>query len=134
MDRKANAVLDTATPATYGLLVDGQWIEGAGPRVSVRDKFRLQPCATITTADAAQVRHAVDVAHAAFRQGAPVAYERGAGAGPRGRVAGGAQRMNSCAPCSSKPASRRAMPWARCAAASRPSSSRPRRRAAWPAT
>jgi len=77
MDRKANAVLDTATPATYGLLVDGQWIEGAGPRVSVRDKFRLQPCATITTADAAQVRHAVHVAHAAFRQGAPVAYERG---------------------------------------------------------
>jgi len=77
MDRKANAVLDTTAPATYGLLVDGQWVEGAGPRVSVRDKFRLQPCATVTTADAGQVKHAVDVAHAAFRRGAPVAYERG---------------------------------------------------------
>lgn len=78
MDRKANAVLGTATPAVYGLLVDGRWVEGAGPRVSVRDKYKLQPCATITTADAAQVKQAIDVAHAAFRQGAPVAYERGA--------------------------------------------------------
>lgn len=60
------------------LLVNGAWIDGAGPRVMVQDKFRLKPCATITTADAAQVREAVAVAHAAFRGGAPVAYERGA--------------------------------------------------------
>lgn len=78
MDRQANARLDSATPATYGLLIDGQWVAGAGPRVSVHDKYKLQPCATLTTADAAQVRQAVDVAHAAFRAGAPVAYERGA--------------------------------------------------------
>lgn len=78
MDRQANARLDSTTPATYGLLIDGQWIAGAGPRVSVVDKYKLQPCATITTADAAQVQRAVDVAHAAFRAGAPVAYERGA--------------------------------------------------------
>jgi acyl-CoA reductase-like NAD-dependent aldehyde dehydrogenase len=78
MDRQAKARLDSATPPTYGLLIDGQWIEGAGPRVSVRDKYKLQPCATITTADAVQVQHAVEVAHAAFRAGAPVAYERGA--------------------------------------------------------
>ncbi|MEK9950603.1 MAG: aldehyde dehydrogenase family protein [Curvibacter sp.] len=78
MDRQASARLDSATPATYGLLIDGQWTAGAGPRVSVQDKYRLQPCATLTTADAAQVRQAVDVAHAAFRAGAPVAYERGA--------------------------------------------------------
>ncbi|PHM20285.1 MAG: aldehyde dehydrogenase [Curvibacter sp. PD_MW3] len=78
MDRKASAVLGTATPAVYGLLVDGQWVEGAGPRVSVRDKYKLQPCATITTADAAQVKQAIDVAHAAFRRGSPAAYERGA--------------------------------------------------------
>ncbi len=78
MDRKVSAVLDAATPATYGLLIDGQWTAGAGPRVSVLDKYKLQPCATITTADAAQVQGAVDVAHAAFRAGAPVAYERGA--------------------------------------------------------
>ena len=78
MDRQANARLDSTTPATYGLLIDGQWVAGAGPRVSVLDKYKLQPCATITTADAAQVRQTVDVAHAAFRAGAPVAYERGA--------------------------------------------------------
>lgn len=80
MDRKVSAVIDTATPAApavYGLLINGQWISGAGPRVAVRDKYKLQPCATVTTADAAQVRQAVEVAHAAFRQGAPVAYERG---------------------------------------------------------
>jgi acyl-CoA reductase-like NAD-dependent aldehyde dehydrogenase len=78
MDRKVSAVLDTATPATYGLLINGQWTPGIGPRVTVLDKFRLQPCATITTADAAQVQQAVEVAHAAFRAGAPVAYDRGA--------------------------------------------------------
>jgi len=77
MNRQASARLDAATPATYGLLIDGQWIEGAGPRVCVRDKYKLQPCASLTTADALQVRQAVDVAQAAFRKGAPVAYERG---------------------------------------------------------
>jgi acyl-CoA reductase-like NAD-dependent aldehyde dehydrogenase len=77
MDRQATAVPDTPMLATHHLLIDGQWLEGAGPRVIVHDKFRLQPVATLTTADAAQVRQAVDVAHAAFRRGAPVAYERG---------------------------------------------------------
>lgn len=78
MDRKASAVIDAAIPATYGLLINGEWVSGAGSRVNVLDKYKLQPCATITTADAAQVRQAVDVAHAAFRAGAPVAFERGA--------------------------------------------------------
>jgi acyl-CoA reductase-like NAD-dependent aldehyde dehydrogenase len=78
MDRKVSAVLDTATPATYGLLINGQWTPGIGPRVTVLDKFHRLPCATITTADAAQVQQAVEVAHTAFRAGAPVAYDRGA--------------------------------------------------------
>lgn len=78
MDRKASAVIDAAIQATYGLLINGEWVSGAGSRVNVLDKYKLQPCATITTADAAQVRQAVDVAHAAFRAGAPVAFERGA--------------------------------------------------------
>lgn len=78
MDRKASAVPDTASTTPHGLLIDGEWIEGAGPRVAVLDKFSLQPFATLATADAAQVRRAVDAAHAAFRRGAPVAYERGA--------------------------------------------------------
>ncbi len=74
---KNNAVLYTADLPTYGLLIDGRWIEGAGPRVAVNDKYRLTPAAQLTTADAAQVRLAVDAAHAAFRAGAPVAHERG---------------------------------------------------------
>lgn len=67
-----------AKAATARLLIDGQWLDGAGPRVAVRDKYRLQDCATATTADAAQVRQAVDAAQAAFRRGPLVAYERGA--------------------------------------------------------
>ncbi|MFZ9551891.1 MAG: aldehyde dehydrogenase, partial [Hylemonella sp.] len=73
MDRQPAAVLDAANPATYGLLIDGQWVMGAGPRVNVLDKFRLQPCASLTLADASQIRQAVDSAQAAFRAGAPVA-------------------------------------------------------------
>lgn len=78
MERKqAAAVVEANSPKVYGLLLNGQWVAGEGARISVRDKYKLQPCATVTTADAAQVRQAVDVAHAAFRSGAPVAYERG---------------------------------------------------------
>ena len=78
MDRQVAVVGDTALLAAHHLLLDGRWVEGAGPRVTVHDKYRLTPYATITTADATQVRQAVDGAHAAFRRGAPVAYERGA--------------------------------------------------------
>ena len=46
----------------YRLLLDGEWVDGAGPRVTVRDKYRLQPFASITLADAAQVTLAVDAA------------------------------------------------------------------------
>lgn len=77
MNRQTSSVVDANQHATYRLLVDGEWVDGAGPRVSVRDKFRLQPFATITVADAAQIRQAVDCAQAAFRRGVPVAYERG---------------------------------------------------------
>jgi len=73
-----NPVLFTAELPTYGLLMDGRWVEGGGPRVPVLDKYKLVPAAELTTADATQVRLAVDAAQAAFRGGAPVAYERGA--------------------------------------------------------
>lgn len=78
MSQQSSFVVDAMQHATYRLLIDGEWVEGAGPRVSVRDKYRLQPFATITLADAAQVKQAVSYAHAAFRRGAPVAFERGA--------------------------------------------------------
>ncbi len=71
------AMLNAGDSPTCGLLIDGVWTEGAGPRVVVRDKFKLQPCASLTTPDQAQLRQAIDVAHRAFRTGAPVAYERG---------------------------------------------------------
>ena len=59
-------------------LIQGQWVDGAGPRVTVRDKFTLQPLLTLDAADEAQVRHAVDTAQAAFRQGPLSPFERGA--------------------------------------------------------
>jgi len=78
MNRQTSSVVDANQHATYRLLIDGEWVDGAGPRAVVRDKYRLQPFASITLADAAQIKRAVDSAHAAFRRGAPVAYERGA--------------------------------------------------------
>ncbi|GAA4324289.1 aldehyde dehydrogenase family protein [Pigmentiphaga soli] len=65
------------TATQPGQLVDGEWIEGAGEPLAVRDKYSLEPFAWIGTADAAQVRHCVETAHAAFRRGAPGAFERG---------------------------------------------------------
>jgi len=60
------------------LLVDGQWIAGKGAQITVIDKYRLQPGAHVAAADREQVAHAVASAHAAFRAGAPVPFERGA--------------------------------------------------------
>jgi acyl-CoA reductase-like NAD-dependent aldehyde dehydrogenase len=77
MDRPASSVLDAAQQSVYRLLIDGEWVDGTGPRVAVRDKYRLQSFASVTVADVSQVTQAVDCAHAAFRRGAPVAYERG---------------------------------------------------------
>lgn len=77
MDCKVSAVIEETSPAVYGLLINAQWVAGEGPRISVRDKYKLQPFATVTTADAHQVRQAVDAAQIAFCAGAPVAYERG---------------------------------------------------------
>ena len=71
-------VLDEQQQPDYRLLLDGEWVPGEGPRVAVRDKYRLQTFASIGLADAAQVTRAVDAAQAAFRRGAPVAFERGA--------------------------------------------------------
>lgn len=71
-------VPDTQQQECARLLIDGQWVDGAGPLVPVYDKYRLVASAAITLADAAQVGRAVEAAHAAFRRGAPVAHERGA--------------------------------------------------------
>jgi len=65
------------SPTVRGLLLNGEWVAGEGPRVDVRDKYKLDTYAVVTTADADQVHQAVDTAHAAFRRGAPVAFERG---------------------------------------------------------
>ena len=58
--------------------IDGAWTVGAGEEIPVLDKYRLQPFATLKSADALQVRAAIGAAHAAFREGPPSAYERGA--------------------------------------------------------
>ncbi|ESR26871.1 putative aldehyde dehydrogenase [Lutibaculum baratangense AMV1] len=62
----------------YQLLLDGAWWDGEGETVEVLDKYRLEPFATVRSASHAQVTAMVDAACAAFRRGAPVAYERGA--------------------------------------------------------
>ena len=77
MNSNTKAVLNTDNLPTYGLLINGEWVRGAGPVLTVLDKYRLSPCAKLTTPDDGQLLMTVDAAHAAFRAGAPVAYERG---------------------------------------------------------
>ena len=77
-DIQAKAVHETTSKSDFALLIDGQWTAGEGERLEVLDKYRLQPFATVATASEAQVTQMVDAAEAAFRRGAPVAYERGA--------------------------------------------------------
>lgn len=59
-------------------LVNGEWVAGAGAGLTVMDKYRLRPLATIGSATVEQARAAVDAADQAFRRGAPNAYDRGA--------------------------------------------------------
>lgn len=77
-ERIDTAVAGTESSAAHPILVDGEWIAGRGDVLAVVDKFRLEPGAHVTTADKAQVTHAVACAHAAFRGGAPGPFERGA--------------------------------------------------------
>lgn len=63
--------------AIEGLFVAGRWAAGDGPVLTVLDKHRLVPFARLATASDAQVRAAVDAAHAAFRRGAPDPHARG---------------------------------------------------------
>jgi succinate-semialdehyde dehydrogenase/glutarate-semialdehyde dehydrogenase len=67
-----------ATGETRALLLGGDWTPGGGPPLVVLDKYLLEAHARVTTADAQQTRRAVDLAHAAFRRGAPSPFERGA--------------------------------------------------------
>ena len=62
----AASVIEASKPVVHGLLINGEWIIGDGPRITVRDKYLLQPYATVTTADNKQIKLAVDAAHSAF--------------------------------------------------------------------
>jgi len=70
------AVTMAVTPQP--ILTDGQWIAGKGAALPVMDKYRLAQGAVVSTADDAQVEQTVAAAHAAFRQGAPAPFGRGA--------------------------------------------------------
>lgn len=61
----------------YKLLIGGTWRAGDADPIEVLDKFTLEPFASVTSASREQITEMVDVAHSAYRQGAPVAYERG---------------------------------------------------------
>ena len=77
-DTSINTVRPEPDMKQYQLLLDGQWVRGEADPIAVHDKYRLTPFATILPATAAQATRMVDAAHAAFRAGAPVAYDRGA--------------------------------------------------------
>jgi len=74
----AKADTEAATLSQYRLLIDGQWVDGDGGPIAVLDKYRLAPFALAAAASPAQITHMIDRAHAAFRRGAPTAFERGA--------------------------------------------------------
>ena len=65
--QKPSAV--TRADGAYRILVNGEWVDGKGAVRAVTDKYRLQPGAQITTADAAQVTQTVAAAHEANRLG-----------------------------------------------------------------
>ena len=75
---RSSFALDAAQQPVYQLLVDGAWVAGKGPRHAVRDKYTGKTVASMTLADDVQVQQTVACAQAAFKRGAPVAYERGA--------------------------------------------------------
>ncbi len=77
-DTQAKADRGPTVKSAFSLLIDGEWTQGDGDIIEVQDKYRLQPFASVTGASPAQVTRMIDAAAAAFRQGAPVAYERGA--------------------------------------------------------
>ncbi|NQW01795.1 MAG: aldehyde dehydrogenase family protein [Rhodospirillales bacterium] len=68
---------ETEHAITFGLLIDGKWQSGNDGIIPVLDKFRLKPFAHVGAATTAQIGHMVDAAQAAYRRGAPVAFERG---------------------------------------------------------
>jgi succinate-semialdehyde dehydrogenase/glutarate-semialdehyde dehydrogenase len=67
-----------ATPHSADPLIAGEREAGKGPSITVLDKYLLTPGASVATPDDAQIRRAIDLAHAAFRHGAPSPYDRGA--------------------------------------------------------
>jgi len=66
------------TGIEHPLLIGGAWHRGRGREIVVLDKFALTPRAVATGASPDQIAAILDSAHAAFRAGAPVAWERGA--------------------------------------------------------
>lgn len=77
-DTNAEAGRVPGSPKAWPLLIDGQWELGDGERITVLDKYRLEPFASVNAASTAQMLRMIDSAHAAFRRGAPPAYDRGA--------------------------------------------------------
>ncbi len=68
----------TAAAETGHPLLAGERIPGKGPQITVLDKYLLTPGGVVSTPDADQVRRTLELAHHAFRAGAPSPHERGA--------------------------------------------------------
>ncbi|WP_332825747.1 aldehyde dehydrogenase family protein [Ramlibacter sp.] len=58
--------------------IGGEWVEGQGKLHPLLDKYTLEAFSGVAEASPAQLRQAVDAAQAAFEQGAPSGFERGA--------------------------------------------------------
>lgn len=77
-DMPADKNCRPASVIDYPLLIEGRWMAGEGERLTVLDKYHRKPFAAVTGASPRQATRAVEAAQAAFRAGAPSAYERGA--------------------------------------------------------
>lgn len=77
-DAHADAARGPASIIEYPLLIAGRWSAGEGDRFEVLDKYSLKPFAALAAASPRQSAQMIEAAHAAYRAGAPVAYERGA--------------------------------------------------------
>ncbi len=120
------------SPKLYPLLTDGRWMPGEGAAITVLDKYRLIPFATINAASEGQAAHMVAAAEAAFRRGAPSPYERGAIL-ERAATLLEARSADFIATMQAEAGFTAAARAARCAARSRRSSCRGRRRAVFAA-
>ncbi len=74
----SQSTADSVPLLEHYMLVNGKWSVGAGEKILINDKYRLKPFAAVKAATQSQITQVIGDAEAAYRKGAPVAFERGA--------------------------------------------------------